>query len=317
MRPPRIGSTEWDDELATIGVSRRQVDAALPAERKAVDPHSLSFSGDALEAAALVLLHEDVPSYATLMYVRHRFNSGDDRLKTWITRQYAAMLEHGDETIVASASYALWVDPFEVDADARFVFPRLFADVGPRARAALVAASGPLPWDLKRDAYTWAVEHAPQALAKGLVGSFYDVLGQVDAAEARRLFHRLEVDEDELRKALHDATSGPFRAWISAVTVFADSAGSFLVHAEARSSFRRWKIGSELVLGETAFGVLVHVSPPFDKTAAHETFTASINGLAGEPVLTLKIEGDPKTAPRLVGQDVELWPRGLRAALLS
>ncbi|MEV6930770.1 hypothetical protein AB0M46_40645 [Dactylosporangium sp. NPDC051485] len=55
-------------------------------------------------AAVLVLFHQEHPSYSALMYLRFVWNDADDRLRSWIVRQYAAMLVHGPRAVTDSGT---------------------------------------------------------------------------------------------------------------------------------------------------------------------------------------------------------------------
>ena len=121
------------------------------------------------------------------------------------------MLVHGRREVVESAQYGLWVDFFESPDEVTTVFPALLAQVPREHWGAILDPSGPVPWDLKRDAYALAREdprlHGP--LIKGLIGSFYDVYGQVDAVEAARLCEGLNLGPDP--EVIHELVK--LRTW--------------------------------------------------------------------------------------------------------
>ncbi len=236
---PEIGSAGWDRELADIGVERAAVDRALKGAIGSMplaklDPGTLRFDADsATVAAALVLLHESVAEYATLMELRvAAWFKGEPALHAWIIRQYAAMLEHGRPAVKRSALYALWVDPFEVEEEARVVYPRLFelcTSIG--TRGDLISSSGPVPWDAKVASFEWAAERPNMHvhLAKGLSGAFFDVYGKVDAVYAARLFRRIEVEDAEIRVALTEATTSPLMLWIDHLVTTREEPNAFFV----------------------------------------------------------------------------------------
>lgn len=325
---PEIGSAGWDQELADIGVERNAVDRALahaigsmPIAK--LDPGTLRFDADsATVAAALVLLHESVAEYSTLMELRvAAWFKGEPALHAWIIRQYAAMLEHGRPAVKRSALYALWVDPFEVEEEARVVYPQLF-ELCPseRTRGDLIASSGPVPWDAKVASFEWAADRPSMhaQLAKGLSGAFFDVYGKVDAVYAARLFRRIEVEDTETRLALTEATTSPLMLWIDHIVTTREEPHAFFVAVVITSRSPRWVMGSELVLADARRGVLTSTTAVYDESKPHRRVEAE----SGPPphardpqVIVLKFDGDARTAEALVGQEAALWPPGLRDSL--
>jgi hypothetical protein len=319
--PPKIGSRQWDHELADIGVDRAVVDEELRTALRTsgtapVDPHSLSFSGEDEEvAAAWVLLHQDHPSYAALMYLRHTWRGASEALRDWIVRQFAAMLLHGPAPVAESGKYGLWVDYFETPSDAPEVFDGLAAQLPHSGWQRLLSAAGPVPWAVKRDRFLEAVEvpalHA--ALAAGIAGSFYDIYGDVDAVEAAHLLERVTVADDQLRAALVEATTEPLRLRSGSAIVVEDPAwrypGSFLLDAVVAGGRWRWVPGSELVADDVVYGRLVHCGFPFDGTLAHRVVAG--RELDGYHQL-YRVEAAPQHAETLVDRELRAWPPGLR-----
>jgi len=325
--PPRIGTPACDRELAAIGLERRRVDAdveCVPETADATsefDPHGLNLFGTHAEnAAAWVLLHQRYPSYGILMYLRMCWSYGDDALRDWIVRQFAAMLMHGTEPVAASAEYGLWVDYFE-SREASQVFTALTLQL-PRSRwDRLIGNAGPVPWEAKHHVFQEAavVPALHPALARGLAGSFYDVYGDVDAVEAAALVDRITVADEELRDALAEATTQPLRLRTGSAVIVDESdpgwphAGSFLLRAVVRSPRSRWVRRSELVSGGRVYGRLVHWDFPFDPAKiAHRTLVAP------EPegrIVVFRVEGAAEHAELLVDREVEAWPPGLREHL--
>ena len=322
---PEIGSPAWDRELADIGVERADVERALKkalggVPMQHVDPARIRFDTDsATTAAALVLLHETLSAYATLMELRvAAWFQGTPTLHAWVVRQYAAMLEHGSEAVKRSALYALWVDPFEVEEEARVVYPKLFELIGNDARAKLIANSGPAPWDAKLSSYEWAAALPAMhgALARGLSGSFFDVYGKVDVVGAARLFRQIEVLDAELRIPLTEATTSPLMLWIDHLYVTGDPK-SFHIGVLVTSRSPRWIAGSELVVGNVSRGTLSQAMVTFDDDVPHTRIDA-----VGDPpahvrdpqIVTLRFDGDAAAVQDLAGHEVALWPAGLREA---
>lgn len=325
--PPRIGTPDWDRELAGIGLDRPDVDADVddvlePADaaRDEFDPHALDLGVDAERAAVWVLLHQRFPSYGILMYLRMCWSNGDPALQDWIVRQFAAMLMHGPGPVAESAEYGLWVDYFETPEAPR-VFTALASQM-PRAHwERLISGAGPVPWDAKRSVFQVAADDPAlhPALARGLAGSFYDVYGQVDAVEAAALAARITVADEDLLEALAEATTQPLRLRTGSAVIVDESdpgwphRGSFLLRAVVRSPRSRWVGRSELVADGRVYGRLVHWDFPFDASEiAHRTVAAP------EPdgrIVLFRVEGAAEHAESLVNRDVEAWPPGLREHL--
>ncbi|MFC4012494.1 hypothetical protein ACFOY2_35025 [Nonomuraea purpurea] len=319
--PPKIGGFEWDRELAALGVDRAVVDEELGwvldgRSTAEVDPHSVYFDSvpAGVVAATWVLLHQEQPSYGTLMYLQFVWSDADEYLRAWIVRQFAAMLVHGPPPVAESAEYGLWVDYFETPSDAREVFPSLAGQLPHSHWPRLLSAAGPVPWTVKRTVFTEAAEvpalHA--ALAKGIAGSFYDVYGNVDAVEAARLLESIRVADDDLRSALTEATTQPLLLRSGAAILVDDPAwehpGSFLLEATVSAGRQRWVPGSELVVDGTVYGKLRHWDFPFDESLAHRV--VPVPPLHGDCLH--RVEAPPEHAQVLANRDLEAWPSGLR-----
>lgn len=281
--------------------------------------HALRPDGSRAEVAAFwMLLFLEIPTYATLMNLRlDCWIDGDLALKEWICRQYATVLLHGSQKQRDAIRYSLWVDYFEDPVDAPIMFARLLAAMPFEHTADVLLSSGPIPWSVKREAYMRAVRvpslHA--ALATGLVGSFYDFYGQVDAFEARALFQQITVEDADERAALIDATTEPLRLWIYEVDVIDDTdpqwahPGSFVMAAVLLNKRRRWVYGAKIHADGLCWGRLVHYLFPSPAGIAHRAVRAS-EPPPGDP-FTYRVEGDAERATALVGRVVEAWPEGL------
>jgi hypothetical protein len=250
------------------------------------------------------------------MYVAHVWDRAGRSLKEWIVTQYAELIA-GTEAQREAAMYSLWVDYFEVPKRAAFVFPRLLAQV--QQRDVLLASSGPVPWAGKRAAYA-AAAREPQlhaALAHGLVGSFYDIYGDVDPVEAKALFEAIVVAEDDVRTALERAIGQPTRWYLRGLIrvdeqdprwrkwLPADAEPGYLIALEDHAEpTRLWKV--ELFHEGRRLGRLRHGSFPFDAGIAH-----SVEGSVDGKVTLHRIEGDPAPARRALGAVVDGWQPGL------
>ncbi|MET7419134.1 hypothetical protein [Dactylosporangium sp. NPDC005555] len=214
--PPPIGSSAWDRELVALGVDRATVDRelrlAVAAGIAEPDGHDVYLNDASPQTAAvLVLFHQQRPSYSALMYLRFVWDGSGGRLRSWIVRQYAAMLVHGPRPVTDSATYGLTIDYFEHDKDAAAVLAALLTQVQAAQWGGILRAAGPLPWPAKRHLFLTAAEmpalHAP--LGEAMAASFYGTYGDIDAPEAAELLRRITVVDDRVRAALVEATSQP------------------------------------------------------------------------------------------------------------
>jgi hypothetical protein len=325
-----IGSELWWRQTRKLGVERQSVETTLDiahtAGRETIDPHSLLPGESTAErAVTYILVFKYVPTYAALMYVSHCWSKAGRSLKEWIVQQYACIIDYGDDRQRKEALYSLWVDFFEVPPRARFVFPRLFKAV--RRRADLLAYSGPVPWAVKRDAYSKAAQdpalHA--GLASGLAGSFFDVYGSVNAVEARDLFGAITVEDQEVREALQKIITQPIR-WTVLAVVKVDERDdrwtkwlpaeshyepSFLMLLRSTGERQGWWVPSSELLHEgRPIGRLRHYGFPFDREIPHKVYGALEEQTPGKTVL-FRVEGSASSARSAIGSDIEAWPPGL------
>ena len=329
--PPKIGSSVWYEELRQMRVKQNAVEESLRTVLDAsvdqeFDPHEVDIEGEAaLKAAVWFLLHQRFPNYGTMMNMGlDVWHDADIPLRQWITRQYAACLIHGSEEERESASYRLWVDHFECEDEAEEVFPVLMRNLPEEHWGNLLVVSGPVPWHLKypylEQASNKETLHAD--LAKGLVGSLYDVYGQVDVPSALQLFRRIVVADDKVRQVLEKALTGPQTAIAERVEVNPakldmplygfgleqhdikdEHLNVFFVKARY-SDKPRLIVDSELMSSGASFGEVKHFN-----------LTPELG--AEEVRLWLTVKGSPERAHSLVGQEIELWPPGLKEYLSS
>lgn len=163
------GSARWPNDLGDV--PHDLADAWY-------DEHtSLS---DKLDLALRV--YSEMPSYATLMYMKDRYNDlpGELREKLWTA--FRAALESDDRRVADPVTYILWVDFFEdldtVEEAWSEMARRDLPSWEPRLRRVLEAA-GPVPWPQKEPVFE---ELAPDTswhphILRALVGSAFDVYG--------------------------------------------------------------------------------------------------------------------------------------------
>lgn len=333
--PSEIGSEQWWRSARRLKVRRTKVESEFDLEARMaggaekINPHDFHplFDQPAENAVSLFLLFSHVPSYATLMYVAHVWTCANRSLREWIVCQYATLVD-GDKKQSDAALYSLWVDFFEVPKRAAFVFPRLLKSLPRRRWPDVLGSSGPVPWDVKHKVFVLAAKDSAlhAGLARGLVGSFYDVYGSVNAIEARNLFRAITVDEEEVRTALEQVTTRPTRwqlvavlkvdqsdeRWTRWVPVDRRSEPSYLVLLRATDVFRACVRGSELMYQGRRIARLVHAGFPFDSSINHKVHGSLEHANPG--TVLFRAEGIAASAVEIVGCEIEVWPPGLYVA---
>jgi len=181
---------------------------------KALEDPALDSSGRVLVALGLLDL---LDQYAVAMYLKT--TPLDPAAHALFWAGYRRRLE--DPASAEPVTYSLWVDWFEDPLTAETAFTEVVArpdDLtdGPlRRNRRVLAVSGPVPWLVKQPVYqaATAVPALHLALFHGLLGSRYDVFGDLDPAAALALLDRLDLPPDTehldlLRSDLRDRCLG-------------------------------------------------------------------------------------------------------------
>ena len=159
---------------------------------------------------ALFSLYDDLPAYGLLMYTIHQYVEWPAGVRERYWADVRARLGGPDPALAAPLSYCLWCDWFEDSALVVEAWTALTArGATPTVLRRVLAASGPVPYDLKRALYERLVDrpewHAD--IFGSLLHSAFDVFGQIDRVDARRWLGRLQLPEstphlDKLRANL-------------------------------------------------------------------------------------------------------------------
>jgi hypothetical protein len=147
------------------------------------------------------------------MYIRHFFDELEDLARADFWSTYRAFLGDDREPIARPVVYSLWVDYFEGAHTVEESWHEVAGPQEPRLPrlVRVLAASGPVPGPLKAPVYNREPGdiRVHDAIADGLVGSCFDIYGDLDRVPALRLLGRLRLSEDwsefrALRAALSD-----------------------------------------------------------------------------------------------------------------
>ena len=164
-----------------------------------VDEISTLHPPGAERVAALFEAFEDSPSYGILMYVSFEYLDAPVELRSAILERFRGYLEGENERWAEEVLYALWCDFFEDRRTVEEVWNRLATPgAHPIVLQRLLPAAGPVPWRFKMPLLE-TLAQAPRwhgSIFECLLHSRFDVFGDLDPQEARRLLGRLELDPD-------------------------------------------------------------------------------------------------------------------------
>ena len=341
MIPPPIGSPQWASELSLIGTSISRVDEIWLRATKDLDlngatAHDLDFrltnfpdfDCDDEEGAAIALVcylrfHQDHPAYAAFLNLRtgillnYEF---DHPFWQWFNRQLVAMYLYGNDKVVESLLYYLWVDPFEVPKEANKLMAFLQRLIPLEKWGKLLTATGPVPWEDKREVYDAAAEEPSlhEFLKEAMIRSFLDVYGKVDAVHCAKLVKRLPRGKSKVDETLSKLVFGPQTIWVEAVGT-PSKAGASLHDGDYMIVGRdldvpRLVVNSEIWFHDRYYGKVVHFYPgvPTNDTFAWKgTDKSPPNGVRKISTVYV-IKGSLDGGRKLAGKTVELWPPGLR-----
>lgn len=377
---PPIGSAAWTRHLAErLGVQRAWVDALLEIAlggdwtEHGSDAHSDSTAlamveassirahfedqgkrgppeGEmpdkelerALQAAAWILLHEEHPDYAHLMYLGHLLTDvgATSRIGRWIVWQLATKIVHGPQKVRESVDYFLCVSVFGSypEEREREVFQQLVWLLPPSSHLELLGMSLGVAWEHKRAFYEMlaARPECHAALARALLESCNShILGSSDAAAVRDLASRIHIADQALARDLSSATGTPVRAVVIGLLLPGRSTpkerihpGRYLMRLDFKSEVSTWLVGADLWHRKRNLGRFVrfrYLLEPEEraKLLGYEHLVSELRGYErlmldvgnettdGDLVRWHCIDGPVDDARNLLGEEVEFWPPGL------
>jgi len=192
------------------------VDYATLKARVGGNHHDLAAEIDALvlspgEKLRLLLdAFDDQQVYGVLMYVKHLYDEAPSEIGRDLFQAYGAYLASSDTTKAEQVLYSLWCDFFEDPRTVQAAWTAL-AQVGQPALTLqrLLPTAGPVPWALKSALLHDLLPNDDwhPFIFRCLLHSSFDVYGQIDKEEARRILRQLHLPPDtlhlgELKKAV-------------------------------------------------------------------------------------------------------------------
>lgn len=147
----------------------------------------------------LCQLYQEMPSYAVLANLeplREGLSESEERA---LLRWYRQTLSSTEPALADPVSYYLWCHDFESSRAARAWNELLSGERNEQLLERLLVASGPVPWDVKRQLYNQLLPMPrwhPQILS-ALWNSAHDVLGKIDAKEALHLLDSLSLPQSD------------------------------------------------------------------------------------------------------------------------
>jgi hypothetical protein len=188
---------EWPDDLAEV-----PHDLADPVWYDTTDP-----LGERLAVAQA--LYRTMPCYANLMYVLHFYDEFGPRERDTFWREYRALLQDPDARLADPVAYSLWVDYYEAGYTEAWRETASFEPPWERRLQRVLENSGPVKWKLKEPVYERLAgdQRWHPFIFLGLLGSAFDVYGDLKRRRARALLRRLDVPDGasglaELREKL-------------------------------------------------------------------------------------------------------------------
>jgi len=147
-------------------------------------------------------LYRDMPAYKVLfeLSITRPYRELSPELKDVYWKFFREMFGSADDAQADPVGYVLWCDFFEDPELVEKAWSSLISG-GPSDRLIerLLISSGPIPFSLKRSLYSTlkGEKRWHYFIYRSLLHSEFDVYGQIDNGEARKLLAQLELDLPE------------------------------------------------------------------------------------------------------------------------
>lgn len=150
-------------------------------------------------------LYDDMPCYAYLMYLKLHYSDFAPEEKLFCLHQIRNRINSGKLEYSKPAAYSLWVDFFEDQSTVRETWEIMTDKTMPEeGLQQMLIASGPVPFELKKELYERLIRQKKWHcyIFRSLLHSRFDVYGQLNRKEARKLLEQLDLPEDTEHLAL-------------------------------------------------------------------------------------------------------------------
>jgi len=142
-------------------------------------------------------LFERKPSYGILMYTKHLYSDLSKENKELHWSMYMKNLASGSPEHKKHIKYSLWVDFFEDQSTVDDAWSNLVHDKTElEVLRQILSISGPVPFNKKYKLYLKTIANFEnhEFIFESLLGSFFDVYGQIDVIKTRDVLSKLTVN---------------------------------------------------------------------------------------------------------------------------
>ena len=144
-------------------------------------------------------LFERTPEYAICMELKMAFREMSLKIRNILWEKYKEYLLAGTDKQKEEIKYSLWVDFFEDPETVDEAWSKIVNDNSEiNILRQVLSISGPVPFDKKDKLYLRVIADKKNHnyILDSLVGSFFDVFGQINFQRARVLLPTLKVDKE-------------------------------------------------------------------------------------------------------------------------
>ena len=157
-------------------------------------------------------VYEQIPSYGLLAGIAAHWERLGKEEKKMIWHKFRELLAKNDEKFSRPIEYTLWCDFFEHPTRVTEAWLQmLMPPRSPQQVEKLLFVSGPVPYWLKKTLYEEVIGEVDyhDAIFTSLLGSRFDILGDIDEKDAGQILDRLKLEPkptqfEMLRTALQD-----------------------------------------------------------------------------------------------------------------
>ncbi|WP_346356095.1 hypothetical protein [Azotosporobacter soli] len=146
---------------------------------------------------AIFAIYEELPAYALLAGIAEHWKElgASERNSVWA--RFRGYLYSDEESVSRPVEYTLWCDYFENPKRVAEAWLQMLTP--PRSLKQvekLLFVSGPVPYWLKKTLYEEIIQedNYHEAIFTSLLGSRFDILGDIDKADAGAILHRLTLE---------------------------------------------------------------------------------------------------------------------------